>query len=80
VTGSGSALLNCLNIPFTQKLSRKPETSRQGGFSQRTDPVEAKGKGVLQTYWVNVGAVRTESSVVSSSHHEPTTTEIDEEP
>jgi class 3 adenylate cyclase len=57
------------------------QSSGKGGWlTQRADPVEAKGKGVIQTYWVNVGTVRKESSVVSSSHHEPTITEFDEEP
>jgi hypothetical protein len=45
-----------------------------GWLTQRADPVEAKGKGVLQTYWVDVGADNN-----PSSHPEPTTTEFDEE-
>jgi hypothetical protein len=45
VTGSGSALLNCLNIPLHPKLSRKSKTSRQGGFSHCSQRMEDWRRG-----------------------------------
>ena len=49
---------------------RLTEAGKGHWLTPRNDAVNAKGKGVLQTYWLNVGACRKASnSLNGSSHH-----------
>ena len=52
------------------------EAGKEQWLTPREDRIVAKGKGELQTFWINVGSSGTRASVISGSEENPEVKEI----